>query len=122
MKKGIMQFADSKGDSETKKISESVPTNLLNCDLYLSIMDCGDEILPATGFDLAVYLDNLAFEKIGLLTKEINLTTAISPALPEYYDALYSKDELDEELTCIDNKIILKNLYLNKKIKSIISI
>jgi hypothetical protein len=106
------------GNTQEAQAVEPVQTRELSGDgMVLSYMrTVKDEVVPATGFDMALKDKDTTFERYLGLSKRVTMEEIMNPMLPEMYTVLYPQDERQPALTSIHPEDILQATGLDERL------
>lgn len=81
------------------------------------IQDKSGNLMPATGLDLILHGTDMTWKQFVELTKNITVSEALNPLMPEFYRIIYPELKRDPALSAITSEQITELTGLSKKIK-----
>lgn len=118
MKDAYTAMLTEQGDLESIAACESVQTKELGEDLCIAFLGSpnGAQEL-ATTLDLILYGNPESWNYLLSQVKQINLTEALMPMMPEFHRIMYLETERDQLLSSITPDHVMEHLGLKEKIK-----
>ena len=112
------KFLKEVGENEEAEALNPVQTKELGGDgLVLSYLKTSnDNLINARGIDMILSDKDTSFERYVNLSKNLTLSEAMNPMLPEMYEVLYSYDDRDLDLWKTPVDQIFKATGLYKKL------
>ena len=100
VKRAYLNFLnEAGGNAEDKEIAERAMTNCFRGEFMLATLGEGDRIIPATSIDLILYYNRATQTALEKRMRELKLSEAIEPMIPEFYKIISRKQARAEGTT-----------------------
>ncbi len=110
------------GETEEAEALAPIQTKELGGDgmvlAYLKTVH--DDLVPATGIDMALEEADTRFENYVDLSKHVTLSDMMTPMLPEMYTVLYAAPDRHPDFTSVTPEQIMEHLGIKKKLAELL--